>query len=135
CRPSCSVPRSARSPWSVSSPPRESSCPSCSCSRPSVTAPCARPERTRKNRTRKARAPQATTRTDVATPEQLFTEIFEANHRAVHAYLLGRVGDRELARDLVQETFLRVWRRLDEVAALPSERRQAWIFTVARNLA
>ena len=71
----------------------------------------------------------------MATPEQLFTEIFEANHRAVHAYLLGRVGDRELARDLVQETFLRVWRWLDEVAALPSERRQAWIFTVARNLA
>jgi RNA polymerase sigma factor (sigma-70 family) len=74
------------------------------------------------------------TRTDV-NAEQRFTEIFEASHRAVYAYLLGRVGDRELARDLVQETFLRVWRRLDEVAALPSARRQAWIFTVARNLA
>lgn len=66
--------------------------------------------------------------------ENLFTEIFEANQRPVHAYLLGRVGDPELARDLVQETFLRVWRRLDEVASLPAPRRQAWIFTVARNL-
>jgi RNA polymerase sigma-70 factor, ECF subfamily len=66
--------------------------------------------------------------------EKVFTEIFEAYHSGVHAYLVGRVGERELARDLLQETFLRVWRRLDEVGALPPPRRQAWIFTVARNL-
>jgi RNA polymerase sigma-70 factor, ECF subfamily len=66
--------------------------------------------------------------------EQAFTEIFEAYHRGVHGYLVGRVGDREPARDLLQETFLRVWRRLDDVLALPPHRRQAWIFTVARNL-
>ncbi|MEQ4203820.1 sigma-70 family RNA polymerase sigma factor [Actinopolymorpha sp. B17G11] len=66
--------------------------------------------------------------------EESFTEIFEAYHASVHAYLLGRIGDRELGRDLLQETFLRVWRRFDEVRALPPQRRQAWIFTVARNL-
>ena len=37
--------------------------------------------------------------------------------------------------DLLQETFLRVWRRLSEVEALAGDRQRAWIFTVARNLA
>jgi RNA polymerase sigma-70 factor, ECF subfamily len=65
----------------------------------------------------------------------VFTGIFEAHRHAVHAYLLGRVADPELARDLLQETFLRVWRRLSEIGSLPAEQQRAWIFTVARNLA
>jgi RNA polymerase sigma-70 factor, ECF subfamily len=65
----------------------------------------------------------------------VFTGIFDEHRHAVHAYFIGRVGDPELARDLVQETFLRVWRRLSEVGPLPAEQQRAWIFTVARNLA
>ena len=53
----------------------------------------------------------------------------------MYAYLLGRLSDPELARDLLQETFLRVWRRLSELAPLPDAQQRAWIFTVARNLA
>jgi RNA polymerase sigma-70 factor (ECF subfamily) len=65
----------------------------------------------------------------------VFTEIFDQHRHAVHAYFLGRVADPELARDLVQETFLRAWRRLPEIAPLAADRQRAWIFTVARNLA
>ena len=65
----------------------------------------------------------------------VFTRIFDQHRHAVHAYFLGRVADPELARDLVQETFQRAWRRLSELAPLPEERQRAWIFTVARNLA
>jgi RNA polymerase sigma-70 factor, ECF subfamily len=65
----------------------------------------------------------------------VFTGIFDQHRHAVHAFFVGRVADPELARDLLQETFLRVWRRLPEVAPLPEERQRAWIFTVARNLA
>jgi len=65
----------------------------------------------------------------------VFTRIFDQHRNAVHAYFLGRVADPELARDLLQETFLRVWRRLSEIAPLPGEQQRAWIFTVARNLA
>ena len=65
----------------------------------------------------------------------VFTQIFDEHRNPVHAYFLGRVTDPELARDLVQETFLRVWRRLSEIAPLPPDRQRAWIFTVARNLA
>jgi RNA polymerase sigma-70 factor, ECF subfamily len=65
----------------------------------------------------------------------VFTQIFERHRHAVHAYCLGRVADPELARDLLQEAFLRAWRRLEELAPLPEARQRAWLFTVARNLA
>jgi RNA polymerase sigma-70 factor (ECF subfamily) len=65
----------------------------------------------------------------------VFSQVFERHRQAVHGYFLGRVADPELARDLLQETFLRAWRRLPEIAPLDDERQRAWIFTVARNLA
>jgi RNA polymerase sigma-70 factor, ECF subfamily len=65
----------------------------------------------------------------------VFTLLFERHRHAVHGYFLGRVAEEELARDLLQETFLRAWRRLPEIAPLDDERQRAWIFTVARNLA
>jgi RNA polymerase sigma-70 factor, ECF subfamily len=65
----------------------------------------------------------------------VFTRIFDQHRHAVHAYFLGRVADPELARDLLQETFLRAWRRLSEIGPLPDARQRAWLFTVARNLA
>jgi RNA polymerase sigma-70 factor, ECF subfamily len=71
-----------------------------------------------------------TSRDDAA----IFTEVFERHRDAVHAYFVGRVAEPELARDLLQETFLRVWRRLPEVGSLPGDQQRAWIFTVARNL-
>lgn len=66
--------------------------------------------------------------------EAAFAAIFEEYRPAVFGYLLGRLGDPEHARDLLQETFLRVWRRLAEIRALPAGRRRAWIFTAAKNL-
>jgi RNA polymerase sigma-70 factor, ECF subfamily len=64
----------------------------------------------------------------------LFDQLYADHARAVHAYFLGRTGDDELAADLLQETFLRVWRHLDAVEQVPAERRQFWLFGVARNL-
>ena len=64
----------------------------------------------------------------------VFSRIFDQHRHAVHAYFVGRVADPELAADLLQETFLRVWRRLTEVGPLAGDQQRAWIFTVARNL-
>ncbi len=47
--------------------------------------------------------------------------------------LLRFVRDRELARDLVQETFLRVYERLDQFD--PSRRFGPWLFRIGVNLA
>lgn len=69
-----------------------------------------------------------------ASAERDFDRLYAENQRAMHAYLLGRTGDREAARDLLQEVFLRAWRRVDAWSELPAERRRAWLFTVARNM-
>jgi RNA polymerase sigma-70 factor (ECF subfamily) len=58
-----------------------------------------------------------------------FTAIYAAHHQQVYAYAVGRAG-RDLADDVVGDTFLVAWRRLDAVpaAALP------WLLGVARNV-
>jgi RNA polymerase sigma-70 factor (ECF subfamily) len=63
-----------------------------------------------------------------------FRGLYDAHRAAVHAYFTGRTGDRWLAADLMQETFLRAWRRFPELAGRSADGQRAWIFTVARNL-
>lgn len=63
-----------------------------------------------------------------------FAELFERHRHGMHAYLLGKTSDAEAASDLLQETFLRAWRRFDELAPLTDARQRAWLFTVAGNL-
>ena len=63
-----------------------------------------------------------------------FRKLYDAHRAAVHAYFTGRTGDRWLAADLMQETFLRAWRRFPELSGLSDDGQRAWIFTVARNL-
>lgn len=66
--------------------------------------------------------------------ERAFDRLYGEQHQAVFAFLLGRAGDRETARDLLQEVFLRAWRHVDDWCELPPERRRAWVYAVARNL-
>lgn len=58
-----------------------------------------------------------------------FEDLFREHHRAVQAYARRRVPQ-EVVDDIVSETFLVLWRRLDEApeALLP------WLLTVARNV-
>jgi RNA polymerase sigma-70 factor (ECF subfamily) len=63
----------------------------------------------------------------------IFAEAFERHRHAIHAFLLGRTSDPEAARDLVQETFLRLW-RTPHVYELDDDAQRAWLHTVARNL-
>jgi RNA polymerase sigma-70 factor (ECF subfamily) len=64
-----------------------------------------------------------------AEARRRFTAIYDEHHAQVYAYAVSRVG-RQLADDVVSETFLVVWRRLGAVppAALP------WLLGVARNM-
>ena len=66
--------------------------------------------------------------------EASFDRLYEAHRRTLHAFLLGRTGDPELALDLLQEAFVRAWRNLDLLLALPSARQRAWLLSAARNL-
>lgn len=63
-----------------------------------------------------------------------FRRLYDAHRSAVHAYFVGRTGDRWAAADLMQEVFLRAWQRAADVLAKPADAQRAWLFTVARNL-
>lgn len=62
---------------------------------------------------------------------QAFTLLVERHHAAVLRYIARLVGDRELAADLVQETFLDAFRHLDRMRDDRSF--AAWLYTIARN--
>jgi RNA polymerase sigma-70 factor, ECF subfamily len=63
-----------------------------------------------------------------------FRGMYDAHRVAVHAYFVGRTGDRWAAADLMQEVFLRAWQRFDELHGRSADGQRAWLFTVARNL-
>jgi RNA polymerase sigma-70 factor (ECF subfamily) len=61
-----------------------------------------------------------------------FGRLYREQGRAILAYALRRVEDREDAADVVAETFLIAWRRLAEVPAGTGAR--LWLYAVARRV-
>lgn len=61
-----------------------------------------------------------------------FEELYTANHDRILGYLLRRVTDPQDAADLLGETFLTAWRRLDAVPA--GDETRLWLYGVARNM-
>lgn len=61
-----------------------------------------------------------------------FDRLFDERRRAVYAFFFASTHDAGAAEDGVQETFLRVWRRLD---ALTPEGEWAYILRAARSVA
>jgi RNA polymerase sigma-70 factor (ECF subfamily) len=66
--------------------------------------------------------------------EALFDDLYAAHRQTLHAFLLGRISDPELALDLLQEAFVRAWRNLDMLVACSPRRQRAWLFATSRNL-
>ena len=61
-----------------------------------------------------------------------FARLVSRYQRRVTGFLAQMVGDLELARDLTQEAFLRVWNALDRFD--PRYRFSTWLFRIAHNL-
>jgi len=61
-----------------------------------------------------------------------FGRLYREQGRAILAYALRRVEDREDAADVVAETFLVAWRRLGEVP--PGAEARLWLYAVARRV-
>jgi RNA polymerase sigma-70 factor (ECF subfamily) len=67
--------------------------------------------------------------------EHRMRELYENSATNLFRYLLRlTLGRRQLAEDLLQETYLRAWRKLDQFPAEP-ERALPWLFTMARRVA
>ena len=62
-----------------------------------------------------------------------FGELFDRYYDVVFRYVLFRMGDRTLAEDVTQETFLRALRRISSVSYQGRDI-GAWFVTIARNL-
>jgi len=64
--------------------------------------------------------------------QSAFNQLFSAESDAIFRFCLTRVSDREQALDLVQETFLRLWKTMNEGTEVLNSR--AFLFTVAHRL-
>ena len=63
--------------------------------------------------------------------ESTFSEVFRQYSRTLHNYLFYQTGDADLAHDLVQEAFTRLWRNCRSVALSTA---RGYVFTIAKNL-
>lgn len=67
-----------------------------------------------------------------ANPRDQFEALYRRNARPLLGYALRRVSQPADAADIVAETFLVAWRRLDDVPPAPESR--LWLFGVARKV-
>ncbi|NUW35528.1 RNA polymerase sigma factor [Nonomuraea sp. SMC257] len=63
-------------------------------------------------------------------PHERFTTLYNAYQTRVYGYAVSRAGH-QLAEEVVSETFLVAWRRLDDI---PDRAQLPWLFRVARNI-
>ncbi|MBM6400268.1 RNA polymerase sigma factor [Phycicoccus sonneratiae] len=68
----------------------------------------------------------------MSTPEDRFSALFDTTHVALLGYAVRRVADPADAADVVAETYLVAWRRLDDVPVGAEAR--PWLFGVARRV-
>lgn len=68
----------------------------------------------------------------MSSRDERFTVLFDRTHAALLAYAVRRVADPGDAADVVAETFLVAWRRLDDVPVGDDAR--PWLFGVARHV-
>jgi len=63
---------------------------------------------------------------------QRFEEVYAANRGPILGYVLRRTGSPHDAADVLAETFLTAWRRLDDVP--PGDQARLWLYGVARRV-
>ena len=70
-----------------------------------------------------------------AQAERVYLELVGQHQSAILGFIWRRVGDRDLAEDLTQETFVKAWRALGrlELEEEAADRRRAWLYRIARN--
>lgn len=65
--------------------------------------------------------------------KQVFDELFELYYQELTGFVFSFVNDREVARDLVHDLFLNLWKR--QIAPDPQKSIKTYLFTIARNQA
>jgi RNA polymerase sigma-70 factor, ECF subfamily len=63
------------------------------------------------------------------------TKLFITNYSRAHAVAMRMVWDRATAQDVVQDSFILMYTRWNQLSALPPQRLMAYLMTVVRNKA
>jgi RNA polymerase sigma factor (sigma-70 family) len=61
-----------------------------------------------------------------------FDQVYAVHHAAILGYALRRTGNADDAADVIAETFLTAWRRVDDIPA--GEAARPWLYGVARRV-
>ncbi len=69
---------------------------------------------------------------DTGNAEQAVRELYRAYGGELYGFALSRLDDRQLAEEVVQDVFTRVWRRARDYDAARGTLR-AWLYGIARN--
>ena len=64
----------------------------------------------------------------------MWEELYEAHYRELTAYLIHMSASKELAEDLVQETFVRAMINAGTLVELSPSKQRAWLFRTVKNL-
>lgn len=62
-----------------------------------------------------------------------FRDVFDAGNDKLFNYLLGQLHDRDTALDMLQETFIDIWRALPKFRYRSDEEFWGFVFTIARR--
>src|SRR5262245_42914282 len=60
-----------------------------------------------------------------------FGLLYDAYRERIYRFIFFRVGHKELAEDILADTFVKVWLKISNVNSLPAF--GGWIYQVARN--
>lgn len=69
-----------------------------------------------------------------SSPQQKFEEAYEKYSDAIFRHCFMRVYNRELAKDLMQETFMKTWKYYEEHGEAGIEHLKALLYKIATNL-
>ena len=62
--------------------------------------------------------------------ENVFSDFFKSNAKALRNYLLYKFGNQDQADDMTQEAFIKLWQNCENV---PFEKAKSYLYTVANN--
>lgn len=62
--------------------------------------------------------------------EIIFSSFFKKNSKALRNFLFYKFGNKELAEDLTQEAFIKLWQNC---ASVPIEKAKSFVYTIANN--
>jgi len=63
--------------------------------------------------------------------EPIFDQVYKDQVKGLYHFIYYKCGDKEMAEDLVQEAFLKLWENCSKVE---KERVKAFLFTTSKNL-